>query len=97
VNCHRSATHVRVDLTAQGQSGDLEILLFDPTGAERLRETLRKGDRNTALQWPAAVGAWQLQLTTTEFWGSYSAKLCAADEPITVWIELVNQLPEDES
>lgn len=87
VECPAAANSVRICATTACTGGDLTLVLVDPAGVERHRETVRRGQREARTSWPAATGTWQLQVEASGFCGSWSTELGASDEPVVFRVE----------
>ena len=92
VDCPESATTMRLNLTTNGTDGELALLLVDPAGVERHRETLRGGSREATLRWPASPGLWVLQVTPKDFTGSYGVELCDRNEPVAIQVNIAGDV-----
>ena len=93
VDCPPETKTIRVTLSTHGTAGELALLLVDPAGVERHRETLRGGSREAVMTWPGSEGTWQLEVTPTDFAGSYSVELCAHDKPIPLQVHIAVDAP----
>ena len=93
VDCPPDTKTIRTKLTTSVTAGVLAMLLVDPAGVERHRETLRGGSREATLTWPGSEGTWRLEVTPTDFAGSYSVELVAHDQPIAVQVHISADSP----
>lgn len=93
VDCPPDEMTIRTTLSANVTAGELALLLFDPAGIERHRETLRGGSREATLTWPGREGTWRLELKPKDFAGSYSVELVAHDKPIAVQVHIAADAP----
>jgi hypothetical protein len=88
IECESAATTVSMESRACGTTGELLVRLVDPSGVERLRQTVRAGDTESTQCWPALRGSWRLAIEPKAFGGSFSITVAANDEPLRIQVRL---------
>lgn len=90
LQCPEAATAVRLHLEVHGSDGELRLQVTDPSDQVCYDNSVRGGDHEQTLRWPARAGVWRCEFDLRDFSGSYGVELAAHDEPVLLNITVTD-------